>query len=85
MKWRHIVIRKNYEIVSDISRASHWLSYEDHESCIKDSIIPNKLYKLIKQKDEIGQEEYFIQDEMGYLSMGYICHKGDYINIKREN
>lgn len=74
---------QNCIIVSNISDASHWLSKPDPTSVVKDYIIPNKMYELIKFKDGFDDEnEIFILSEDGYYSTYYLTHKGQFIKIK---
>jgi hypothetical protein len=74
-----------YPIVTDdINEATHWVAKLDPESSVKEFIIPNKEYKLIKHDDGFEYQEYFIKGEDGNLSMYYLLHKGDYI-IKEGN
>ena len=35
-------------VTNDICNATHWKAKVDPESCVKEFIIPNKEYKLIK-------------------------------------
>lgn len=71
-------------VTNDICNATHWKAKVDPESCVKEFIIPNKEYKLIKHDNGFDQEEYFIKSEDGNLSMYYMCHQGDFI-IKEGN
>lgn len=72
----------NYSITGDISKADAWLAYSDQESVVKEWIIPNKIYPLIKLKDNsTDEEEIYILSEDGTLSLYYLCHKGDYIKV----
>ncbi len=74
---------QNYTVTNDISKATYWMSYSDQKSCVKDYIVPNKKYPLIKQKDNLTDEEdYFILSEDGVLSQYYMCHAGDFIKTK---
>lgn len=73
-------IGRNYTITDDITKATHWLSKPDNRSCIKDYIVPNKMYKLIKLKDEeTDEDEYFIISEDNNYSMYYMIHHGNFI------
>jgi len=74
----------SYDIVNDISKATHFLVYTDPDSCVKDYLIPGKAYELIKQTDPFTEEEeFFIQSEDGYYSMYYTTHAGDFIIVER--
>lgn len=75
---------QDYIVTDDILKATAWLSLPDPESVVKDYIIPNKIYELLKQKDDIDMEEIYILDEEGYYTMYYLCHKGLFI-IQKEN
>ncbi len=76
-------IVESYTTTEDISEATAWVSYEDNVSPVKEFIIPNKMYKLIKQIDPFTEEEeYFIESEDGYLSMYYLSHAGAFIKPK---
>lgn len=66
----------NYTSVEKIQEATHWMSLPDFESPLSDSILPHKAYELIKMKDDIDFEDYFIIDENGDCIMAYIAHKG---------
>lgn len=72
-----------YTVTNDIKKATHWMSKPDVKSCVKEFIIPNKAYKLIRRNgtwDEgMDEEEYFIISEDGCLSTYWMCHKGDFI------
>jgi len=72
----------DYTITKDVSKATHFLAKPDSKSCVKDYIIPGKAYKLIKQKDDLDEEEYFIRSEDSYLTMYYMAHKGQFIIVK---
>ncbi len=69
----------NYTVTEDISKATHWLAHKDSNSCVKEFIIPEKVYPLIKYDDGFNEEESFIKAEDGSLSMYFMCHKGDFI------
>lgn len=79
----------DYLITNDITKATHWIAYQDDNSPIKNIIIPNKLYELKLLKSEftnltgeiIENEEYFIKDENEEYRMAYMGHKGDYVII----
>ncbi len=80
----------NYSVTTDVSKATHWLSYQDDESPVKKHITPNKFYKIKKLKEkfqniygeEIEDEEYFIKSEDGFYSMYYIAHNGDFVIVE---
>lgn len=74
-----------YTITNDISKATAWFSLPDTDSCIKDYIIPNKAYKLIKMKDGFEEEDYFILSEDNHYSMYYMTHNGFFIIQKEGN
>jgi len=78
---------QNYTVTNDISKANAWVSFPDETSCVKDFIIPNKIYPLIKQIDNsIDEEDYYILTEDGVLSMYYMCHAGNFVIVKdKEN
>lgn len=70
----------NYTVTNDISEATAWLSLPDPQSVVKDYITPNKLYEIIKIKDqETEEDEFYIESEDGFNSMYYACHKGIFI------
>jgi len=73
-----------YTVTNDIKKATHWMSKPDSKSCVKEFIIPNKAYKLIRRNgtwDEgmESESEIFIRSEDGCLSLYYLCHKGVFI------
>lgn len=70
-----------YIVVDTIEEATHWLAYKDDKSIIKDSITPNKQYKL-EFIDDGFYPDYFIEDNNGKLIMAYMAHKGDYIKVR---
>lgn len=77
--------RINYTIVNNVEDATHWIAYTDEKSCVKEWIIPGKVYelvKLIEQWNDGEEEEYFILSEDGYHSMYYMTHNGDFIIAK---
>jgi len=65
---------------NSIENATHWMARADEDSVVKDYIIPDKAYELIKQKDPMtDEEEIFIRSEDDNLSMYYMCHAGDFV------
>ncbi|MCE5220027.1 MAG: hypothetical protein LLF98_01865 [Clostridium sp.] len=72
----------DFSLTNDVSKADFWISYPDKESSVKDFIIPNKMYKLIKHEDGFGEEDYFIEAEDGSLNMYYLCHRGFFLIVK---
>jgi hypothetical protein len=75
-------IINNPIVTENINDATHWVAEYDPESCVKDFIIPNKEYPLIKYDNGFDQEDIFIESEDGLLSMYYFCHKGNFITKK---
>ena len=75
----------NYVITDDITKATHWLAYEDEDSCVKDYIKPGKMYELVILKDPMDNfDDYFIFSEDGHYAMYYVTHNGDFIIKKKE-
>jgi hypothetical protein len=66
-------MKSNYTITEDIFKATHWLSKPDENSCIKEFIIPNKMYELINHD--------LILSEDGNLTTYWMTHKGDFIIV----
>lgn len=69
----------NSVATDDINEATHWVAKYDSESCVKDHVIPGKEYELIKHDNGCDGEDYFIKSEDGYLTVYYLCHKGNFI------
>ncbi len=65
---------QDYIFVDNIDDASHWVASFDPDSVVKDYIIPNKIYQVIDQD--------FILSEDGCFTTYWMCHKGQFINMK---
>ncbi len=68
---------KQFTITTDISTATHWLSYEKNND-----ISLNKLYQLHMDYDPITKmNECFIKDDKGNYTMDYMRYKGIFIKF----
>jgi hypothetical protein len=72
--------KSDFAIVEYVNEATHWLACKDNNSIIKDTITPNKKYEL-KYLEDIFGGDYYIKDDQGQWTMGYMVHKGDFIKI----
>lgn len=68
---------KDYTVINDVTKATHWIAKPDNESCIKEFIIPGKAYEVIDQD--------FILSEDGNLSTYWMAHAGEFIIMNNCN
>lgn len=66
----------NYTITKNVTKATHWIAYEDYAFPASSMITPRKLYNI-----ELIDEEYVIKDDSGRYSLIYLVHNGDLIIV----
>lgn len=65
----------NYKVTLSPLKATHWIAKEDSKSCIREWIIPGKIYQLI-------DNDFILSEDMN-LTTYWMMHKGDLIIMKR--
>lgn len=65
-----------YTITEDFDKATHWLAEYDEDIIEYDGVIVGKLYPVSYDEQE---EEYYVEDENGDLSMIWLMHEGKFV------
>jgi len=77
-----------YTIVDNIEEATHWVAYDDkRREYLRDCITVGKAYILELLPDNFTNvhgeffenQDYFIRDDKGNLSMAYMIWRGDFV------
>ena len=65
---------QDYIIVDNIEDATHWLAQQDSQSYVREYIIPNKAYELIKTLNFELQKQGFLTIN-GKIPLNYLLNR----------
>ncbi|MGG0386293.1 hypothetical protein ABEY69_25185 [Priestia filamentosa] len=73
-------VPEGYVVTDDVYKASHWIAHVDERFSVEESrVIPGKVYAMIM---DLREQEFWVLDEDGALSMAFLMFKGDFITMK---